>query len=115
MFKGFGRKKPIFEDNELFTGIVQHPVTQRWQTWISFTGNDIQCITAHNNRDDADKIARAIAALAVGIANAWTERKYKTGEETTAFIKSLPTDAPIDSLPQDILMQLSKQVFKSRK
>ncbi|WP_196525484.1 hypothetical protein [Nostoc commune] len=45
MFKGFGRskKKPVLEDNELTTGIVQHPVTKRWQTWISFTGHDIQC------------------------------------------------------------------------
>ncbi|AFZ61230.1 hypothetical protein H6G54_02800 [Anabaena cylindrica FACHB-243] len=109
MFKGFGRKKkPVLGDNELFTGITQHPVTGRWQTWISFTGNDIQCITAHNNQDDADKVARAIA-------DAWREGKYKTSEETTAFIKSLPTDGPIDPLPQNIVMQLSKQVFNSRK
>ncbi|MEH1795666.1 MAG: hypothetical protein V7L17_23980, partial [Nostoc sp.] len=44
MFKGFGgsKKKSVLEDNELTTGIVQHPVTGLWQTWISFTGNDIQ-------------------------------------------------------------------------
>ncbi|MBE9001583.1 GIY-YIG nuclease family protein [Nostoc sp. LEGE 12447] len=34
----------MLKDNELTTGIVQHPVTGLWQTWISFTGNDIQCI-----------------------------------------------------------------------
>ncbi|WP_375449327.1 hypothetical protein [uncultured Nostoc sp.] len=58
-------------NNELTTGIVQHPVTGLWQTWISFTGNDIQCITAHANPDDADRVAKQIA-------NAWSEGKYKT-------------------------------------
>ncbi|MHC5762344.1 hypothetical protein [Nostoc sp.] len=102
MFKGFGgpKKKLVLEDNELTTGIVQHPVTGLWQTWISFTGNDIGCITAHANRDDADRVAKQIA-------DAWSEGKYKTGEELTAFIKSLPTDAVIDPLPQNIVMQLT--------
>ncbi|MEH1944078.1 MAG: hypothetical protein V7L01_28210 [Nostoc sp.] len=110
MVKRFVRrqKKPVFNDNELCTGIVQHPVTQRWQTWITFTGYDIQCITAHNNRNDASQVAKQIA-------DDWIEGKYKTGEEVTAFIKSLPTDALTDPLPQDIVMQLSQQAFKSRK
>ncbi|WP_414516065.1 hypothetical protein [Nostoc sp. PCC 9305] len=110
MFKGFGgpKKKSVFEDNELTTGIVQHPVTGLWQTWISFTGNDIQCITAHANPDDADRVAKQIA-------DAWSEGKYKTGEEVTAFIKSLPTDAVIDPLPQNIVMQLSQQALSARK
>ncbi|MEH1823589.1 MAG: hypothetical protein V7L31_31695 [Nostoc sp.] len=110
MFKGFSRpkKKAVLEENELTTGIVQHPVTGLWQTWISFTGNDIQCITAHANRDDADRVAKQMAS-------AWSEGKYKTGEEVTAFIKSLPTDAVIDPLPQNIVMQLSKQALSARK
>ncbi|MCC5661700.1 hypothetical protein LC608_33105 [Nostoc sp. XA010] len=109
MFKGFGRpkKKSVLEENELTTGIVQHPVTGLWQTWISFTGNDIQCITAHANRDDADRVAKQMAS-------AWSEGKYKTGEEVTAFIKSLPTDAVIDPLPQNIVMQLSQQALSAR-
>ncbi|AUB43236.1 hypothetical protein COO91_09409 (plasmid) [Nostoc flagelliforme CCNUN1] len=98
----------MLEDNELTTGIVQHPVTKRWQTWISFTGNDIQCITAHANPDDADRVAKQIA-------DAWSEGKYKTGEEVTAFIKSLPTDAVVDPLPQNLVMQLSKQALSTRK
>jgi hypothetical protein len=110
MFKGFGgpKKKSVLEDNQLTTGIVQHPVTGLWQTWISFTGNDIQCIIAHANPDDADRVAKQIA-------DAWSEGKYKTGEEVTAFIKSLPTDAVIDPLPQNIVMQLSKQALSARK
>jgi hypothetical protein len=98
----------VLKDNELTTGIVQHPVTELWQTWISFTGNDIQCITAHANPDDADRVAKQIA-------DAWSEGKYKTGEEVTAFIKSLPTDAVIDPLPQNIVMQLSQQALSARK
>ncbi|MEH1945311.1 MAG: hypothetical protein V7L01_34565 [Nostoc sp.] len=110
MFKGFGgpKKKSVLKDNELTTGIVQHPVTGLWQTWISFTGNDIQCITAHANPDDADRVAKQIA-------DAWSEGKYKTGEEVTALIKSLPTDAVIDPLPQNIVMQLSQQALSARK
>ena len=110
MFKGFGdkqkqkQKKSTVDDNELFTGITKHPVTQRWQTWISFTGNDIQCITAHNKREDADRVAKQIA-------DSWTQRKYKTGEEVTAFIKTLPTDAVVDPLPQDVVVRLSKQIL----
>ena len=110
MFKGFGdkhkQKKPksTVDDNELFTGITQHPVTQKWQTWISFTGYDIQCVTAHNKREDADQVAKQIA-------DSWTQRKYKTGEEVTAFIQSLPTDAVVDPLPQDVVVRLSKQIL----
>ncbi|WP_193199917.1 hypothetical protein [Nostoc sp. MG11] len=72
MFKGFGRpkKKSVLEDNEPTTEIAQHPVTLLWQTWISFTGNDIQSITTHNNRNEADRVA-----------SAWSEGKYKTGKE----------------------------------
>jgi hypothetical protein len=98
----------VLEENELTTGIVQHPVTGLWQTWISFTGNDIQYITAHANRDGADRVAKQMAS-------AWSEGKYKTGEEVTAFIKSLPTDAVINSLPQNIVMQLSQQALSARK
>ncbi|MBN3992427.1 MAG: hypothetical protein HWQ36_18345 [Nostoc sp. NMS2] len=110
MFKGFGRpkKKSVLEENELTTGIVQHPVTGLWQTWISFTGHDIQCVTAHANRDDADRVAKQIA-------DAWSEGKYKTQQEVTAFIQSLPTDAVIDPLPQNIVMQLSKQALSAKK
>lgn len=110
MFKGFGRpkKKSVLEDNKLTTGIVQHPVTLLWQTWISFTGNDIQCITAHNQRQDASQVAKQIAHV-------WGEGQYKTQEEVTAFIKSLPTDAVIDPLPQDIVMQLSLQALSAKK
>ncbi len=110
MFKGFGspKKKSVLEENELTTGIVQHPVTGLWQTWISFTGNDIQCITAHANPDEANRVAKQMAS-------AWSEGKYKTGEEVTAFIKSLPTDAVIDPLPQNIVMQLSQQALSAWK
>ena len=39
MFKRFGgpKKKSVLEENELTTGIVQHPVTGLWQTWIFVT------------------------------------------------------------------------------
>lgn len=90
------------------TGIVQHPVTKRWQTWISFTGHDIQCITAHKKREDANKIAKQMA-------DAWSEGKYQTQEQVTAFIKSLPTDGVIDPFPQDIVMQLKEQALSARK
>ncbi|WP_375499497.1 hypothetical protein [uncultured Nostoc sp.] len=53
--------------------------------------------------------------MAKEIADAWSEGKYKTGEEVTAFIKSLPTDAAIEPLPQNIVMQLSQQTLASRK
>ena len=110
MFKGFGRpkKKSVLEDNELTTGIVQHPVTLRWQTWISFTGHDIQCVTAHNQREEASRVARQMAS-------AWSEGKYKTQEEITAFIQSLSSDAVIDPLPQNIVMQLSQQALGTKK
>ena len=60
MFKGFGspKKKSVLEENEVTTGIVQHPVTKLWQTWILFTRHDIGCITAHNQREDANRVAR---------------------------------------------------------
>jgi hypothetical protein len=49
------------------------------------------------------------------MASAWSEGKYQTQEEITGFIKSLPTDAVIDPLPQDIVMQLSQQALGPRK
>ena len=49
------------------------------------------------------------------MADAWSKGKYQTQEEVTAFIKSLPTGAVIDPLPQDIVMQLKEQVLNARK
>lgn len=49
------------------------------------------------------------------MADAWSQGLYQAQEEVRAFIKSLPTDAVIDPLPQDIVMQLSQQVLSARK
>ncbi|YAF99043.1 MAG: hypothetical protein AB3A66_29040 (plasmid) [Nodularia sp. CChRGM 3473] len=111
MSKRFGhvkKKKIVLEENELTTGIVQHPVTRLWQTWITFTGHDIQCITAHNKREDASQVAQQIV-------NAWADGLHQTQEEVIAFINSLPSDAPVDPLPQKIVMQLSQQTLAARK
>jgi ketopantoate reductase len=97
MFKRFGRskKKPVLEDNELTTGIVQHSVTKRGQIWISFTGHDIQCVTVHNQREEASRVARQMAS-------AWSQGKYKTQEEVFDYGGSL-------------LSELGKQALSARK
>ncbi len=109
MSKGFGWKKPeeikLLGEDELFCGIVQHPVSRKWQTWVSFEAIDIQCITAHNKRDDADKVAKQIIA-------AWESGNLETQEEVTAFLKSLPSDDVPSPLPQDVVVRLSKKILR---
>lgn len=53
--------------------------------------------------------------MAQKIADAWSQGLYETQEQVTALIKSLPTDAVIDPLPQDIVVQLSRQAIKAKK
>lgn len=106
MAKGFGKQKTL-SDNEIITGVTQHPTTKRWQSWVSFTGNDIQCITAHNSRDDANDVAWQIAAT-------WESGKLHTQKEVTAFLDSLPSDGLVDPLPQEVLIRLSKLALKSK-
>ena len=107
MSKGFGKQPQdgattILSDGEMFCGIVQHPVTGRWQTWVSFHGTDIGCLTAHNLREDADKVARQIL-------KAW-ESGLEDQEQVTAFMLRLPTDDVPDPLPQDVVVRLSKKI-----
>ncbi len=107
MSKGFGKQPQdgattILSAGEMFCGIVQHPVTKRWQTWMSFHGNDISCLTAHNKRVDADQVARQIL-------DAW-ESGLENQEEVSAFMRSLPTDDVPDPLPQDVVVRLSKKM-----
>lgn len=115
MAKGFGKKPPddqtwnlakqsaILSDGEIFTGIAQHPVTKRWQSWVSLYGADITCFTAHNKREDADKVAQ-------DIAETWKKGQLETTEEVTAYLKSLPTDDVAAPLPQKIVERLSQQI-----
>ncbi|MBR8840971.1 MAG: hypothetical protein DSM106950_45180 [Stigonema ocellatum SAG 48.90 = DSM 106950] len=107
MSRGFGRQPQdkattILSNGELFCGIVQHSVTGRWQTWMSFHGTDIGCVTAHKSREDADNVARQIVA-------AW-ESGLENQEKVTAFMRSLPSDDVPDPLPQDVVMRLSKKI-----
>ena len=92
----------LISDEEIACGIVSHPVTGRWQTWISFHGTDIGCLTAHNRREDADNVAHSIIA-------AW-ESGLESQEEVAAFMQSLPSDDVPDPLPQDVVMRLSRKI-----
>ena len=109
MSRGFGKQPQdgattILSDGEMFCGIVQHPVTKRWQTWMSFHGNDISCLTAHNLRENADKVARQILA-------AW-ESGLENQDQVSAFMRSLPTDDVPDPLPQDVVVRLIKKIHR---
>ena len=70
---------------------------------MSFEKIDIQCLTAHNKRTDADKVAKQIAT-------AWESGSLETQEEVTEFLKSLPSDNVPDPLPQDVVVRLSKKI-----
>lgn len=105
MAKDFGNSRPedqdvwdmseqasVLRDGEIATGIAQHPVTKRWQTWISLYGTDITCFTAHNERSDADKVAR-------DIVEKWRSGNLRIQTEVTAFLNSLPSDDLVDPKP----------------
>ena len=113
MAKGFGKgpqdvwdlaeQAAILSDGEIVTGIAQHPVTKRWQSWVSLHGTDITCFTAHRERAAADKVAK-------DIAETWKSGKLQTQAEVTAFLNTLPSDDLVEPLPQKVLMRLSKAI-----
>ena len=115
MAKGFGKgpqdqdvwdlaeQASILIDGEIATGIAQHPVTKRWQSWVSLHGTDITCFTAHRERAAADKAAK-------DIAETWKSGKLQTQAEVTAFLDALPSDDLVEPLPQKVLMRLSKAI-----
>jgi superfamily I DNA/RNA helicase len=108
--KWFGKKQPsneeivILSNSAIACGIIQHPISQRWQTWVSLYGTDITCLTAHKSREDADNVARQIV-------KAW-ESGLEDQDQVTAFLGSLPSDGLVDPLPQDVVMRLSRKIRK---
>ncbi|SRR5579883_316321 len=106
--KLFGKKQDtaavLLSNDQIACGIVLHPVTKKWQTWVSLHGIDITCLTAHNKREDADKVARQIVA-------AW-EKGLDNQSQVKAFFQSLPSDDVVDPLPHEVVMRLSRKIKK---
>jgi len=108
MSKGFGKQPPsedwtILTEGEIFTGIVKHPGTKLWQSWISLYGIEVACVTAHRNKEAADKAAQSLAA-------AWKEGKLATAEDVSRFIQSIETDALVQPLPPKDLKRLIQRI-----
>jgi hypothetical protein len=92
----------ILFDDSIVTGIVQHPVSKHWQTWVSIRKNEnINCLTAHSERYDA-------VLVALDIAMAWKSGNLKNPKDVAVFLKCLPSDAKVVSLPQEILLKLKQ-------
>jgi hypothetical protein len=93
----------VLSDGEIATGIAQHPVTKRWQIWVSLKGTDITYFTAHRKGADAVMVDRDIAAT-------WKSGNLKTQVEVTTFLKTLPSDGLVDPLPPKVVNRLSKLI-----
>jgi hypothetical protein len=92
----------ILFDDSIVTGIVQHPVTKHWQTWVFVKKNDnINCLTAHSERYDA-------VLVALDIAMAWKAGHLKNPKDVAVFLKCLPSDAKVMPLPEEILPKLKE-------
>jgi hypothetical protein len=89
----------IVDDNEIAIGIVQYPPTKLWQTWASLDGKHIICLTAHSDRYDA-------VLTALDIAMAWKLGNLTTPSEVTAFLKTLPSDGVVETLPENVSLRL---------
>jgi hypothetical protein len=106
--KGFGIQPPdddweILIAGEIFTGIVQHPVTKLWQSWISLYGIEIACVTAHRSRETATQVAQKLAIV-------WQEGNLNTSEDVSRFIQSIESKAIVEPLPPKALKRLQKQI-----
>jgi hypothetical protein len=109
-FLGFGRSRKQLQalsDSEIFTGVTLHPVTNQWQTWITFTGYDIHCLTAHKNRYDASLVTRQLVI-------ALETRKFQSPVEVVDFVDSLPSDGCVYPLPHKTVEMLSKKLLGLR-
>lgn len=96
----------LMSDGKIVIGIVLHPATKLWQTWVSLSGSNITCLTAHNQRYES-------VLVALDIAMAWKSGNLNRQADVRMFLQSLPSDGVVGRLPQEVVIKLSKLIKKS--
>ena len=94
---------PEADRGEIMVGIVQHPSTGLWQSWVSLHGMDVTFLSAHHDKNDATQVAQ-------NYANAWRLGKLKSREFKLGFIAALPKDSDPLPLPPQSLDQLGNLI-----
>jgi hypothetical protein len=101
----------VLRYSPILCGVMQHPVTNYWQTWISLYRTDITLCTAHRSRTDAEAIIAAFNAT-------WARSKLRRTEEVVSYFRQIPADVGKEylMLPSDIeLHRLQAEISLAKK
>ena len=78
------------------TGIVQHPITQRWQSWV-YTEDDhtisLACLSSHSSKAQAHLVARIVRDAYL---------THSVVDLPHMLAQNQESDVP-DPLPQDLI------------
>ena len=90
-------------------GVVQHPATGMWQTWISLYGTDVTLISAHRDQRVAeDVIADLKTAAQMGAVDTSAEVAQRFADLHT------PGDGEPQPLPAILMRAIAMNVQLSR-
>lgn len=95
----YGQKNSSLGKYQNAAGKVRHPITGKWQVWLSLYGVDVTCVSVHEKEQDADFRVEAFC-------EAWQSGQLLTTDQVQVFIKNLSSDSVPDPLPQYLLEEI---------
>ncbi|MGC2239146.1 MAG: hypothetical protein WA584_23525 [Pyrinomonadaceae bacterium] len=90
-------------DTSVIVGVVCHPGSGLWQTWISLDGNDVIQMTAHISIIDASETLDEFKI-------AYGEGKLASDDRASRYIDSMLTDAFPELLPEASLVEIGAAI-----
>ena len=89
-------------------GVIQHPITQLYQVWLSTNGLDVICLSAHHSQEQAEKDKQEVKIL---ISNG----DLYNDEKLTALFQRLKqeSDEKPKPLPDEIVQQITREILRA--
>jgi hypothetical protein len=89
-------------------GVIQHPITQLYQVWLSTNGLDVICLSAHHSQEQAEKDKQEVKVL---ISNG----DLYNDEKLTALFQRLKqeSDEEPKPLPDEIVRQITREILRA--
>src|SRR2546421_2285776 len=89
-------------------GVIQHPVTQLYQTWLSTNGLDVACLSAHRDSALAEADLQEIKTLI-------SSSDFYDDEKIIALFEKVHrgSDEEPRALPDDIVRQITREILRA--
>src|SRR2546421_8493093 len=96
------------ESGHFAAGVIQHPVTQLYQTWLSTNGLDVACLSAHRDSVLAEADLQEVKALI-------SSDDFSNDEKITALFEKLKqgSDEEPSALPDALVREITRAILRA--